>query len=100
MLRPLGTPFKKMEIPTLNLFRQTWDGRLDRQYLRICSTFKMLKLCKIDADRAVELLQERRIHNAENVVSSWVKTLRKNEWSEGAFGQRTVMAQAYSGPRP
>ncbi|MCV9964818.1 hypothetical protein OIU34_23275 [Pararhizobium sp. BT-229] len=84
----------------MNMFRQTWDGRLDRQYLRVCATFKLLKLCKIDAARAVELLAERRIHNAENVVGNWVNTLQRNEWSEGAFGQRTVLGQAYVGPRP
>lgn len=84
----------------MNMFRQTWDGRLDRQYLRVCATYKLLKLCKIDADRAIELLGERRIHNAENVVSIWVRSLERNEWATGAFGQKPVLGQAYAGPRP
>ncbi|MCZ7860982.1 hypothetical protein O9X98_06150 [Agrobacterium salinitolerans] len=84
----------------MNMFRQTYDGRLDRQYLRVCATFKLLKLCKIDEARAVELLAERHIRNAHNVVRHWVNTLERNEWSDGIFGQRTITGNAYVGPRP
>ncbi|MCS4088578.1 hypothetical protein [Rhizobium sp. BK176] len=76
------------------------EGQLDRQYLRICSTFKLLKLCRIDEDRAVELLEQRRIRGADGLVSKWVEHLKRNEWSDGAFGQRTILGNAYTGPRP
>jgi hypothetical protein len=84
----------------MNMFRQTYDGRLDRQYLRVCATFKLLKLCKIDETRAVELLAERRIHNAHSVVRHWVNSLERNEWANGILGQRTITGNAYLGPRP
>jgi hypothetical protein len=29
-----------------------------------------------------------------------VRSLERNEWATGAFGQRTVLGQAYAGPRP
>ncbi|MBY3155200.1 hypothetical protein HFO56_23035 [Rhizobium laguerreae] len=67
-----------------NMFRLP-EGQLDRQYLRVCATFKLLKLCKIDETRAVELLEERRIRGADGLVSKWVETLRRNEWSDGGF---------------
>lgn len=79
----------------MKMFRQTRDGRLDRQYLRVCATFKLLKLCKIDRERAVELLAERRIHNAESTVSLWVNTLERNEWTG-----MTITGNTYEGPRP
>ncbi|MBY3432752.1 hypothetical protein HFN89_01000 [Rhizobium laguerreae] len=82
-----------------NMFRLP-EGQLDRQYLRVCATFKLLKLCKIDETRAVELLEERRIRGADGLVSKWVETLRRNEWSDGGFGQRTVLGGPYTGPRP
>lgn len=84
----------------MNMFRQTYDGRLDRQYLRVCATFKLLKLCKIDEATAVELLAERRIRNAHNVVRHWVNSLERNEWANDIFGQRTITGNAYVGPRP
>ena len=82
-----------------NMFRRLYDGGLDKQYLRVCSTFKLLKLCRIDEARAVELLAERRISNPHAVVSRWIETLEKNEWKD-IPDRRTIMGDRYDGPRP
>lgn len=66
--------------------------------MRICACFKLLKLCKIDEARAVELMKERGVRNAETTVSIWVGHFEKNEWNR--FEQRTIFGQPYEGPRP
>jgi len=85
----------------MNMFRYPeWhhlEGRLNRQYLRVCATFKLLRLCRIDSQRAVELLNERRIPGADRLVSLWCEQLEKNEW---ATPQKTVLGAPYTGPRP
>ena len=40
----------------MNLFRCTRDDSLDKQYLRTCAVYKLLKQGRIGKDRAVELL--------------------------------------------
>jgi hypothetical protein len=41
----------------MNLFRCTPDGRLDREYLRTCAVYKLLKRGCVNKTRAVELLK-------------------------------------------
>ena len=80
-----------------NLFRLE-DGRLDKQYLRVCATYKLLKLCRIDAEQAVELLLQRGVRTARANVSHWVAGFEKNEWHETQ--PQTILGAPYSGPRP
>lgn len=80
-----------------NMFRLE-DGTLDRGYLRVCATFKLLKLCRIDEGQAVELLTQRGIRAASTLVDNWVDHLSRNEWSP--LEQRTVLGNPYTGPRP
>lgn len=87
-----------MALPTPKNMFYNIEGNLDRQYLRVCAVYKLLKLCKIDEDRAVTLLQERRIRGAEQTVSLWVRSLEKNEWN--GVQPMTILGRPYSGPRP
>lgn len=43
----------------MNLFRQTPDRSLDRKYLRVCAVYRLLKVKRIGAARALELLAQR-----------------------------------------
>ena len=44
---------------TMNLFRLTNDGSLDRKYLRVCSVYRLLKRDRVNKARALELLAQR-----------------------------------------
>ncbi len=70
------------------------DGRLDRQYLRICAAFKLLKQGKIDAGRAVELLAERGI--GPSVVDHWVNHLAKQAQMKEVYGEEISMSSGLS----
>lgn len=54
----------------MNLFRCTPDGRLDREYLRTCAVYKLLKKGIIDKRRACELLL---VSNPKALVELWLK---------------------------
>lgn len=55
-----------------NLFRDMWTGKLDLQYLRICAVHKLLECGKIGKDRAIELLEQRRVKMARATVEQWL----------------------------
>ena len=67
-----------------NMFR-TAEGTLDRQYLRVCATFRLLKQEKITAERAVELLRERRV--GPSAVEVWTRFLEKNPGGQFRWGR-------------
>jgi ABC-type antimicrobial peptide transport system ATPase subunit len=57
-----------------DLFHQTKDGKLDRQYLRTCATYKLLMRRKsIDKTRAIELLHGVGIKCAKATVEIWLQ---------------------------
>lgn len=57
----------------MNLFRWTPSGKLDRQYMRVCSVYKLLKLGRIGKARAVELLTARRaVDRPLRLVELWI----------------------------
>lgn len=56
----------------MNLFRTKLDGSLDREYLRICAVYKLLKLRRIDKPRAIELLGQRRVTRPSALVEIWL----------------------------
>ena len=56
-----------------NLFRHRHDGKLDRQYLRICAVYRLLKRGQITSKaRAVELLKQRRVAVPRATVEMWL----------------------------
>jgi hypothetical protein len=48
------------------------DGKLDRQYLRVCAAYKLLKQGRIGKERAIELMERRRIIRPEATVELWL----------------------------
>ena len=56
----------------MNIFRCTKDGSLDKQYLRTCAVYRLLKTGRIDKARAIELLRQRYISHAQGVVELWL----------------------------
>ena len=68
----------------MNLFRspvwneeaREWSRPLDKRFLRVCATRKLLKAGKINEDRAIQLLAERypkRDHKIlPAVIAMWV----------------------------
>lgn len=59
----------------MNLFRCTTDGSLDKQYLRTCAVYKLLKQGRIDKTRAVELLT---VSKPIRIVELWLSGPLKN----------------------
>ena len=55
----------------MNLFRHAKDGALDRQYLRICAVYRLMKAGRIAKDRAVQLLEQRNVSKARQTVEIW-----------------------------
>lgn len=55
----------------MNLFRHAKDGSLDRQYLRICAVYKLMKSERISKDRAIQLLEQRNVSKALQTVEIW-----------------------------
>lgn len=62
----------------MNLFRCTLDGSLDRQYLRVCAVYRLLKKQIIDKVRAVELLEQRKVPKALAVVELWLANPKRS----------------------
>jgi hypothetical protein len=53
----------------MNLFRQTPDKSLDKQYLRICAVYRLFVSRRaIDKARAVELLAQRHVSKPSALV--------------------------------
>lgn len=83
----------------MNLFRYPEShyraGQLDKQYLRVCATYKLLKDGKIDEPRAIELLEARQIRHADRTVSQWIaqreREGRRNS-PQSADGARAIPA--------
>lgn len=55
----------------MNGFRRP-DGALDRKYLRTCAAYRLLKQSRIDARRAIDILNERNVLNARQTVELWL----------------------------
>lgn len=55
----------------MNLFRHAKDGSLDRQYLRICAVYRLMKSGRITKDTAVALLEQRKVSKARQTVELW-----------------------------
>jgi hypothetical protein len=68
------TVLRCKEIKTMtDLFHQTIDGKLDRKYLRVCSVYKLLmRQHRITKDRAIELLEQRKVKPAKATVELWL----------------------------
>lgn len=56
----------------MNMFRCTPDGKLDRQYLRVCAVYRLMKAQRIGKARAIALLNERRVPVSRSVVELWM----------------------------
>ena len=56
----------------MNIFRKD-DGRLDKQYLRICAVGRLLQREEISKDRAVELMEQRGVKSARATVEIWCR---------------------------
>jgi hypothetical protein len=57
-----------------DLFHQTKDGSLDRVYLRVCAVYRLLMRQKrIDKERAIELLEQRKVTHAKGLVELWMQ---------------------------
>jgi len=66
-----------------NLFRMTYNGKLDRQYLRICAVYRLLRKGVITRERAIELLVERGVAKASQTVSLWLDQRSfRHHWSK------------------
>ena len=55
----------------MNLFRATPDGSLDKQYLRLCAVYRLMKAGKIAKGRAIQLLEQRHVTKARQTVECW-----------------------------
>jgi len=63
----------------MNIFRcGTSDGRLDRQYLRVCAVYRLLKQRRIGKARALELLADRKVPHALGLIETWLAWPLKN----------------------
>jgi hypothetical protein len=62
----------------MNLFRQTKDGALDKQYLRICAVHKLLDAARIDKSTAINMLSQRGIDNPRRLVELWLANPKQN----------------------
>lgn len=56
---------------TTSVFRQTPNGSLDLEYLRICAVHRLLARKRIGFARAVELLAERKVEKPKRLVELW-----------------------------
>lgn len=60
---------------TRNMFR-TVEGKLDRQYMRICACYKLLKLGKMTRADAIKRINERADYRrdlGETMTSIWFR---------------------------
>ncbi len=62
----------------MNLFRCTPDGSLDKQYLRICAVYRLLKKQRIGKARATQLMKARGVKCAPATVEMWMANPLKN----------------------
>lgn len=61
----------------MNAFRHTPDQSLDREYLRICAVYRLLvRQRRIGKERAIELLNQRKVKLARAVVELWLASPR------------------------
>lgn len=51
----------------------------DKVYIRCAAVFKLLKAGVIGKVRALELLEARRVRNANDTLRLWCKTLKAND---------------------
>lgn len=61
----------------MNLFRTTPDRSLDKQYLRVCAVYRLMKRRRLEKARAVSLLRDRKVPSAEALVELWLDTIAK-----------------------
>lgn len=63
----------------MNLYRAgTSDGSLDKQYLRTCAVYRLLKQKRIGFQRAIELLAERNPPSMMKTMRGTVELWRAN----------------------
>ena len=58
----------------MNAFRTTESGTLDRQYLRVCACYKLLKQNKITIARAEELMKAKGVKDPKALIELWIKS--------------------------
>jgi hypothetical protein len=56
----------------MNAFRCTPDRSLDREYLRVCAVYRLLKSGRISKSQAIEISQ-RRIRGCHRKQDGWLK---------------------------
>ncbi len=54
-----------------NMFRNVMTGKLNKEYLRICAVYKLLKSQRVGRARACELLAARRVECPKRLVEMW-----------------------------
>lgn len=57
----------------MNAYR--FNGKLDRQYLRITAVYRLLAAGKIGSDTAVDLLAERNVQKPGRLVGFWLASI-------------------------
>lgn len=63
----------------MNIFRCTPDRSLDKQYLRTCAVYKLLKKGRIDKSRAIELLTINDYYGSrKRLIELWLNGPLKN----------------------
>lgn len=55
----------------MNIFRCPLDKSLDKDYLRVCAVYKLLKIKRINKERAIELLPKNSEPKA--LVEMWLE---------------------------
>lgn len=79
----------------MNLFRcGTPDGSLDRKYLRVCAVYRLMDRKGLGKDRAIELLQARKIPSARAVVELWLQGPLSVRGRRDRHHERAFIAQA------
>lgn len=56
----------------MNVFRCTPDRSLDREYLRVCAVYRLLKSGRINKGQAIEISQ-RRIRGSYRKPQGWLE---------------------------
>lgn len=55
-----------------NAYHMTSDGSLDRQFLRVCTVYRLLIRQRIGKARAVELLEQRKVKLPKALIGFWL----------------------------
>lgn len=55
-------------------------GKLDKQFLRIAACYRLLRRGIIDPERAIDLLDERRVNKPRRLVEVWLTGYQLRHW--------------------